>query len=79
MRAASKKKIAPIASATAALREGAVAKAKPTSSRFTLRRESHGRMSSKEVTLVLRNLATLTSNGVSLPKAIGALSEEKAL
>lgn len=36
-------------------------------------------MSAKEVTLILRNLATLTSNGVSLPRAIGALAEEKSL
>ncbi|WP_197526448.1 type II secretion system F family protein [Botrimarina colliarenosi] len=37
------------------------------------------RLSHTEVTVFLRNLATLTSNGVSLPKAIGALAEEKTL
>ena len=28
---------------------------------------------------ILRNLATLTQNGVSLPKALGTLAEEQAL
>jgi type IV pilus assembly protein PilC len=40
----------------------------------------HGaRLTKKDITVILRNLATLTSNGVSLPKAIGALAEEKSL
>lgn len=37
------------------------------------------RLTKRDVTVILRNLATLTSNGVSLPKAIGALAEEKSL
>ena len=37
------------------------------------------RLTKKDVTVILRNLATLTSNGVSLPKAIGALADEKSL
>lgn len=78
MRSGSRKKIAPIISATAALRQVAASKVnvKP---RFGLKPGQRSRMSSKEVTLILRNLATLTSNGVSLPRAIGALAEEKGL
>ncbi|MEQ8846330.1 type II secretion system F family protein [Botrimarina sp.] len=38
-----------------------------------------GRITASEATAILRNLATLTSNGVSLPKAIGAVAGEKGL
>lgn len=44
-----------------------------------LPRKAAGRLTKKDVTVILRNLATLTSNGVPLPRAIGALSEEKSL
>ncbi len=37
------------------------------------------RLSNHEVTQVFTNLATLLENGVSLPKALGALSEERSL
>lgn len=74
MRAASKK-IASLASATAALRKGS---SQVRSGRFRLG-GNRGRLTKTEVTLILRNLATLTSNGVSLPRAIGALAEEKSL
>lgn len=43
------------------------------------RRKGAVRLTKKEVTIILRNLATLTNNGVSLPKAIGALAEERSL
>jgi type IV pilus assembly protein PilC len=33
----------------------------------------------KDLAFILRNLATLTQNGVSLPKALGTLADEKAL
>lgn len=75
MRAASKK-IAPITSAQASLRAGA---RKDAPSWFRLDMAGGGRLTKAEVTLILRNLATLTSNGVPLPKAIGALANEKSL
>lgn len=46
---------------------------------WTLGGRHAARLTKKEVTVILRNLATLTSNGVSLPKAIGALADEKSL
>lgn len=75
MRAASKK-IAPLASASNALRAGT---SKGTTGRFFFGSGGDSRLKKSEVTLILRNLATLTSNGVSLPKAIGALANEKSL
>ena len=33
----------------------------------------------RDLVYILRNLATLTQNGVSLPKALGTLAEEQAL
>ncbi|MEN1680109.1 MAG: type II secretion system F family protein [Planctomycetota bacterium] len=38
-----------------------------------------GKVTKKDITFVFRNLATLIDNGVSLPKALGALADEKAL
>ncbi|QDT68591.1 Type II secretion system protein F [Planctomycetes bacterium MalM25] len=78
MRAATKKKLAPLASASAAVRQSAK-KNQPAAGWLAFGDKSRRRMTKKETTLILRNLATLTSNGVSLPKAIGALAEEKAL
>lgn len=75
MRAASKK-IAPLASATDAFRAGT---SKAVKSRFSFGSRGDSRLKKNEVTLILRNLATLTSNGVPLPKAIGALANEKSL
>lgn len=46
---------------------------------WTLGGHHAARLTKRDVTVILRNLATLTSNGVSLPKAIGALAEEKSL
>lgn len=42
-------------------------------------RQSTAKMRSDDITFVFRNLSTLIENGVSLPKAIGALAEERAL
>lgn len=78
MRAATKKKLAPLASASAAIRQTAKS-GKPSTGWLQLGGKQSHRLTKNESTLILRNLATLTSNGVSLPKAIGALAEEKAL
>lgn len=37
------------------------------------------KLKDKDLVFILRNLATLTESGVSLPKALGTLAEEKAL
>jgi type IV pilus assembly protein PilC len=37
------------------------------------------KLKDRDLVFILRNLATLTSSGVSLPKALGTLAEEKAL
>jgi type IV pilus assembly protein PilC len=37
------------------------------------------KLKDRELVYILRNLATLTENGVSLPKALGTLAEERAL
>lgn len=36
-------------------------------------------ISSKDITFVFRNVSTLLENGVSLPKALGALADERAM
>ncbi len=78
MRAASKKKLAPLAGATNDLRQASTSH-KRSALQFSLGGHAKGRLTKDEVTLVLRNLATLTNNGVSLPKAIGALAAERSL
>jgi type IV pilus assembly protein PilC len=40
---------------------------------------SNEKLKEKDLIFILRNLATLTESGVSLPKALGTLAEEKAL
>lgn len=40
---------------------------------------SSDKLKRRELVFILRNLATLTENGVSLPKAIGTLADEKPL
>ncbi len=37
------------------------------------------KLKDRDLVFILRNLATLTESGVSLPKALGTLAEEKAL
>ena len=37
------------------------------------------KLKNRDLVFILRNLATLTESGVSLPKALGTLAEEKAL
>ncbi|MEN0109190.1 MAG: type II secretion system F family protein [Planctomycetota bacterium] len=78
MRASTKKRLAPIAGAPAIARARAK-EAEGSSLAKLLSRKTGGRLTKAEVTFILRNLATLTSNGVSLPKAIGALAEERSL
>lgn len=75
MRSASKK-ITPLTSAKASLRKQ---EGKAAGSFFHFGSSGPGRLTKAEATLILRNLATLTSNGVPLPKAIGALANEKSL
>src|ERR671914_302803 len=50
------------------------AKAKPVT-----RKRGPKKMRDRDLVFILRNLATLTGSGVSLPKALGTLAEEKAL
>src|SRR5262245_15172581 len=40
---------------------------------------SNEKLKDRDLIFILRNLATLTESGVSLPKALGTLAEEKAL
>lgn len=42
-------------------------------------RDKGGKIKSDDITFVFRNLSTLIENGVSLPRALGALADEKAL
>lgn len=78
MRAASKKNLAPLAGVAASLRQS-TKKAATSKSRFRFSKHASKRLTKVEATVILRNLATLTSNGVPLPKAIGALANEKSL
>jgi type IV pilus assembly protein PilC len=43
------------------------------------RRSANASIQQRDLVYILRNLATLTQNGVSLPKALGTLADEKAL
>ena len=43
------------------------------------RSKSQQKLKDKDLVFILRNLATLTGSGVSLPKALGTLSEERAM
>src|SRR6188768_1157547 len=40
---------------------------------------SQGKLKERDLVFILRNLSTLTSSGVPLPKALSTLAEEKAL
>src|SRR6187455_3463705 len=40
---------------------------------------SEHKLKDRDLVFILRNLSTLTESGVSLPKALGTLAEEKAL
>lgn len=77
MRSTTKKKLSPLSSAVASVRGGSGKTG--AASKFTFKPNGAGRLTKAEVTVILRNLATLTSNGVPLPKAIGALANEKSL
>ena len=46
---------------------------------FVPSREATTRLTQRDLAFILRNLATLTQNGVSLPKALGTLAEERAV
>jgi type II secretory pathway component PulF len=43
------------------------------------KRTSKAKLKDRDMVFILRNLSTLTSSGVPLPKALGTLAEEKAL
>jgi type IV pilus assembly protein PilC len=43
------------------------------------RAKAQQKLKDRDLVFILRNLATLTGSGVSLPKALGTLAEEKAL
>jgi type IV pilus assembly protein PilC len=43
------------------------------------RKSTEPKLKDRDLVFILRNLATLTESGVSLPKALGTLAEEKAL
>jgi type IV pilus assembly protein PilC len=47
--------------------------------KFGGRRKTEVKLKDRDVVFILRNLATLTASGVSLPKALATLAEEKAL
>jgi type IV pilus assembly protein PilC len=75
VRAAAKKRFAP-AGAAVADRSVAARGGKRNASKS---KKHNDKLTKDEVTFVLRNLATLCSNGVPLPKAIGALADERNL
>ncbi len=83
MRYARKKKSL---SATGAIPSAFAARSRSTSAgsgwRLTLggrRPVSQHKLKDRDLVFILRNLATLTGSGVSLPKALGTLAEENAL
>jgi type IV pilus assembly protein PilC len=63
---------------TARARGDAAGSAAPLKSRKR-RAKSQQKLKDRDLVFILRNLATLTGSGVSLPKALGTLAEEKAL
>lgn len=78
MRAATKKRLSPLAGVAAS----APKKAASSPSAFSLRlgkATPSNRMKKAEVTFFFRSLATLCSNGVPLMKAVGAIAEERTL
>jgi type IV pilus assembly protein PilC len=83
MRSARKKLLA---GAVAATSGGAVVRSRGASKaggfRLTFGKKKSAaqqKLNDKDLVFILRNLATLTGSGVSLPKALGTLAEEKAL
>jgi type IV pilus assembly protein PilC len=48
-------------------------------SKIGRRNSAEVKLKGRDLVFILRNLATLTESGVSLPKALGTLAEEKAL
>ena len=85
MRRARKKSLANVASiAVGSSMAGGAARvaAGPTNwwSKLTAARTSgKQKLKDRDLVFILRNLATLTESGVSLPKALGTLAEERAL
>lgn len=78
MRAATKKKLSPIAGPTARVRDRRSATSVGRGFAFG-RSARNNALSKSEVTFFFRSLATLCSNGVPLAKAVGAIAEERTL
>jgi type IV pilus assembly protein PilC len=82
MRHAQKKSLAATAAmppgfAASRTRGGATGGTRAKAGRRRAKRET--KLKDRDLVFILRNLATLTGSGVSLPKALGTLAEEKAL
>ncbi|MEM9187401.1 MAG: type II secretion system F family protein [Planctomycetota bacterium] len=75
MRSTKKKSLAPRASGKAKAKPDAG----PKGGFFGLGGDKAVRAKAEDITFIFRNLATLIENGVSLPKALGALADEKSL
>lgn len=58
---------------------GRKAKASSSPWKLTFGKDRNQHLARNDITFIFRNLATLIENGVSLPKAIGTLADEKAL
>ncbi len=78
MRSTTKKRLRPASTFGSAPQSNAKKGGKDKKISF-FNRSASGQFTKDEVTFVLRNLATLCENGVSLPKAIGAMAEERSL
>jgi type II secretory pathway component PulF len=83
MRRARKKslaKVAAVAVGTAPAKPRAARIQESWSSKLFGRKTAvKGKLKDRDLVFILRNLSTLTSSGVPLPKALGTLAEEKAL
>jgi type IV pilus assembly protein PilC len=82
MRAASKKSLVGSSAMPAganAARPRAASKGIRLTFGKTKSKDSQQKLKDRDLIFILRNLATLTESGVSLPKALGTLAEEKAL
>jgi type IV pilus assembly protein PilC len=66
-------------SASAGAPRGAAAKSGSASKQSGSRTAKKQKLKDRDLVFILRNLSTLTESGVSLPKALGTLAEEKAL
>jgi type II secretory pathway component PulF len=83
MRRARKKSLANVAAVavgTAPAKPRAARVQESWSSKFLGRKTAaKGKLKDRDLVFILRNLSTLTTSGVPLPKALGTLAEEKAL